>query len=186
MAGGIEGNPFVVVEFEEGGRVFEVAALALAAVALDLAEMVESFLELAGEALALDGEVIDEAMGVDDVEGHFLINDSGWFVGRIGGAVQDVGFEQRDAVEAPGGIGQLVDELGFGVSCRLVFVKEGAAVGFVDGGVFRRQDGGCGGEAVAEGVQRRALLAGFGAGAGGVLGVGAVDGAAADGGESCS
>ena len=60
----------------------------------------------------------------------------------------------------------------------LVFVEELAAVGLVGGGVFGGEDGGGGGEAVAEGVQRRTLFAGFGARAGGVLGVGAVDGRA--------
>ncbi|MBZ5611905.1 MAG: hypothetical protein LAP38_26895, partial [Acidobacteriia bacterium] len=76
MIGGVEGNSFVFVEFEEGGGVFEVAALALMAVGLDVAELVEGFLELAGEALALDGEVAQQAMGVDDVE-----VDRGLFVG---------------------------------------------------------------------------------------------------------
>ena len=42
------------VEFEEGGGVFELAALALAAVGLDVAEVLESLLELAGEAVALE------------------------------------------------------------------------------------------------------------------------------------
>jgi hypothetical protein len=44
------------VEFEEGGGVFELAALVVAAVGLDAAEVLESFLELAREA----------AVGVDD------------------------------------------------------------------------------------------------------------------------
>jgi hypothetical protein len=87
MIGGFPGNSFVFVEFEEGGGVPEVAALALAADGLDVAELVEGFLELAGEALALDGEVRDEAMGVDDVK-----VDGGLFRGRMGGASEDVGF----------------------------------------------------------------------------------------------
>ena len=59
------------VEFEEGGGVFEIAALALGAVGLDLAELVEALLELPGKALALDAEVGDAA-GVDDIDVHFL------------------------------------------------------------------------------------------------------------------
>ncbi|HYL37936.1 MAG TPA: hypothetical protein VEV17_18620, partial [Bryobacteraceae bacterium] len=66
--GGLPRNSFVFMEFEQGGSVSEVAALAVAAVGLDLAELVEGFLKLAREALALDGEVVDQAMGVDDVE----------------------------------------------------------------------------------------------------------------------
>jgi hypothetical protein len=50
-----------------------------------------------------------------------------------------------------------------------------ALVGF---GVLGRQDGGAGGEAVAESVLRRTLFARFGARAGGVRGVGAVGGGA--------
>jgi hypothetical protein len=44
---GDPGNSFVFVEFEEGGGVFEVAALALGAVGLDVAERVPGLLELA-------------------------------------------------------------------------------------------------------------------------------------------
>ena len=54
MVGRLPRNSFVFVEFEEGGGVFEVAALALGAVGLDVAERVEGLLKLAGEALALD------------------------------------------------------------------------------------------------------------------------------------
>jgi hypothetical protein len=57
MIGGLPGNSSVFVEFEEGGGIFEVAALALGAVGLDLAELVEALLELPGKALALDAEV---------------------------------------------------------------------------------------------------------------------------------
>jgi len=51
MFGGIPGNSFVFVEFEEGGGVAEVALLAVAALGLDGAELGERSLELAGEAL---------------------------------------------------------------------------------------------------------------------------------------
>ena len=69
MVGGLPGDSFVFMEFEEGGGVVELAALAVAAVGLDVAEGGERFLELAGEAVALEVEVGEEAMGVDDVEG---------------------------------------------------------------------------------------------------------------------
>jgi hypothetical protein len=41
MIGGLPWNSFVFVEFEEGGSVLEVATLALEAVCLDLAELVQ-------------------------------------------------------------------------------------------------------------------------------------------------
>ena len=53
---GVVRNSFVLVEFEEGGGVFEVAALALGAVGLDLAENVQGFLKLAGEPLGMHAE----------------------------------------------------------------------------------------------------------------------------------
>jgi len=165
------------MEFEEGGGVVEVAALALGAVGLDVAERVEALLELAGEAMALDAEVGQEAMGVDDVEGDFLIGRD-WG----GSACEHVGFEERDAVEAPGSVGEFLGELGLGGRSGLVFVEEAAAMVLVGGWVFGGQNRGSGGQAVAQGVERGALLAGFGARAGGVLGVGAV-GAGARGGD---
>ena len=71
MIGGLPGNSFVFVEFEEGGGVFEVAALAVGAVGLDVAEHGEVLLELAGKALALDGEAGDEPMGATSrLAGH--------------------------------------------------------------------------------------------------------------------
>ena len=137
-------------------------------------------MELAGEARALQVDRGDEAVGVDDVEG-----DGGLVVGRVGRASEEVGFEQRDSIEAPGGVDQFLNELSFGGGGGLVFVEELAAVGFISGGIFGGKDDGLGGEAVAEGVEGRALFAGFGARAGGVLGVGVIDGGAIYGGPIC-
>jgi hypothetical protein len=76
--------------------------------------------------------------------------------GWVGGAGEEAGFEQRDAVESPGGAGELVG-----------------------GRVLGRQNGGLAGEAVGERVERGAALAGFGARASGMDGIGAVSGGAA-------
>jgi hypothetical protein len=57
MIGGLPRNSFVFMQFEEGGGVSEVAALALGAVGLDFAERVQGFLELAGEAVRVQAEV---------------------------------------------------------------------------------------------------------------------------------
>ena len=143
---------------------FEVALFALAAVGLDGAELVERFVELAGEAVALDTDGLEETMGVEDSEAVL--------------AGEEAGFEERDAVEAPGGVGEFADELGFGGRGGLVFIAELAAVVFVGGGVFGGEDGGAGGESMGEGVEGGAVFAGVGAGAGGVLRVGAVGGGA--------
>src|SRR6202035_1908755 len=91
---------------------------------------------------------------------------------------EQLGFEERDAVEAPRGVGDFVDELSLGGGGGLVLIEKLLDVALVGGGVLGGQDGGAGGEAMAEGVERRALLAWFGARTSGVLGVGAVRGGA--------
>ncbi len=53
--GGLPGDSFVFVVFEEGGGVVEIATLALGALGFDLAESFEALLELPGKATALDG-----------------------------------------------------------------------------------------------------------------------------------
>ena len=79
------------------------------------------------------------AVGVDDVE-----FDASLIGGRVGGAVEEGGFERGDAVEAPGGVGEFLGELGFGGSGGLVFVEEAAAMGVVSCLVFGGEDGGSG------------------------------------------
>jgi hypothetical protein len=75
MVGGFPRNSFVFMEFEEGSGIAEVATLAFAPVGLDLAKLVERLLELAGEALAVQSQRGEEAVGVHDIEG-----DGGFFV----------------------------------------------------------------------------------------------------------
>jgi len=106
------------------------------------------------------------AVGVDDVEGHRRIRVG--VSGRSGGAGEELGFEEWDAVEAPGGVGKLVDELGLGRGGGVVLGEELLDVALEGGGVLGGEDGGAAGEAVLEGVEGRAEFAGMGAGAGGV------------------
>jgi hypothetical protein len=148
MIGRLPGNSFVFVKFEQGGGIFEVALLAFAALGLDVAEVGESFLELAGEALAVESKNGEGAMSVDDVEvyGSSL---GGW----VGSAGEEVGLKERDAVEAPGGVRELVDQLGLGGGGGLVFIVKLLDVALVGGEVFGGQDGGAAGEAVAERVE---------------------------------
>ena len=74
----------------------------------------------------------------------------------------------RDAVEAPGGVGDFVDELSLGGGGGFVLIEKLLDVALVGFGVLGGQDGSVGGETMAEGVERRTLLARFGARAGGV------------------
>jgi hypothetical protein len=99
--------------------------------------------------------------------------------GRVGGTGKQFSFEEWDTVEAPGGVGEFVDQLGLGGVGGVVLVEELLDVALVGFGVLGGQDGGAGSETMAKRVLRRTLLAGFGARTGGVLGVGAVGGGAA-------
>src|SRR5215472_3564323 len=107
------------MEFQDAGGVAELAALAIATFGLDLAEQDKSFLVLAGEASGVEAEANKGLVAVDDVE-----IDAGLFVGWVGGAVEELGFEGGDAVETPGGRGEFGDELGFRCRGGLEFVVE--------------------------------------------------------------
>ena len=89
----------------------------------------EALLELAGEALALDAEVGEKRWASTMSKGP------DWGIGGCG-ASEHFGFEERDAVEAPGSVREFLDELRFGGSGGLVFVEEAAAMGFEGGGVL--------------------------------------------------
>ena len=125
------------MEFQKGSGTPEVALLLETALGLDFAELVECLSELAGESLGVHAESGEGAVGVDDVEA-----DGGLLGGRVGGAVEQGGFEHRDAVEAPRGVGELVGELSFGGSGGLILVEELAAVPLVGDGILCCEDGG--------------------------------------------
>jgi len=98
-----------------------------------------------------------------------------WWVGVLG---QQVGFEEWDAVEAPGGVGDFVAQLRLGGDGGLLLVEKLLDVALVGFGVLGGQDGRVGSETMAQRVERRTLLARFDARTGRVLGVGAVGGGA--------
>jgi hypothetical protein len=108
-------------------------------------------------------------------------------VGEEGVGVRHFGehacLKQRDAVEAPGCVGNFLNKLRLGGVGGLILGEEFAAM-FLIGGVFLGfKDGIAGREFVAESVEGRTQFAGFGAGSSGVLGVGAVDLGAVEGGK---
>jgi hypothetical protein len=152
------------MEFQECCGFFQVATLALGAVGLDFAELLQGFLELAGEALVVQPESGEGTMGIDDVE-----VDSGLFGGRVGGAIKKGGFQVRDTVETPGGIGDFLDELGLGGGGGLIFVQELVAVELVFCCILGSEDGGAAGQAVGDRILGRALFAGGSARSGGTL-----------------
>src|SRR5579864_3413649 len=139
IIGGLERNSFVFVGFEEGGGVLEILLFELAALRLDGAKLIERRSKLAVEALAMHAEGGDGSMGVDDVE-----FDARLLAGRIGAAVEERGFEERDAVLAPGDVGELVDEMSFGGGGGAILVEELLDVALVGGRVLSGEHGGCG------------------------------------------
>ena len=145
----------------------------VSALGLNVAEVFDNFAKLPGETIGIHAQVGDGAEGVDDVE-----CDGGFRSGRSGGAGEQAGFEGRNAVEAPSGCGEFLHELLFGGALRLVLVEEFLGEAPIGGEVLGGQDDGAAGESVAQGVERRTLLAGWGAGSGGMPGVSAVDGGA--------
>ena len=157
------------VEFQKGCGAFEIAFLLESPLRLNFSQLIQGFLELAGETLGVHAEGGEGAVGVDDIE-----VDGSLIGGRVGGTVEEFGFEHGDAIEAPGSVGELLGELGFSVSGGVIFVEELAAVTLVVGRVLCCGDGGAAGEAVGDGIERGTLFAGGGAGSGGMLRVGPV------------
>ena len=84
-------------------------------------------------------------------------------------------LERGDAVEPPGGVGESLDELGFGGAFGLVLGGESAEVGVVGVVILVGHDDDVAGESVTEGVECGTLLAFGSYGAGGVLRVTAID-----------
>ena len=145
---------------EDFSHFVEMAALLAAALLLDVLEVLDGLLELAGEARAVEAQPGEE-------------RDLGLGVGGLG---EQVGFEEWNAVEAPGGVGDFVDELTFGSVGGFVLGEKLLEVELVGFGVLCGQDSGAGCEAMAESVLRRALFARFGARTGGEPGIRAVRG----------
>ena len=84
---------------------------------------------------------------------------------------EQTGFEGAHAAQAPGGHGHLLDEQGFGRSGGLVFGEKSVEQFLELFRVFVGEDGGLGGEAVAERVEADGGAAFGSARAGGELGV---------------
>jgi hypothetical protein len=91
------------------------------------------------------------------------------------GFVEEARIEERDAVLAPGDVGELVDELGFGGGGGAVLVEELLDVAVEGGQVLGGQYGSLGCQAMLDRIERRALFAGFGARAGGTARVRTID-----------
>jgi len=115
--GRLPGNSFLLMQFEESSGVSEFANFALAPLELNLMKLMERLVKLARQAIAMQTERVQEAVRVDNIE-----VDSGLLIGRIGRAGEHLGFEERNAIEAPGGAGKFGDEVMLSGSGRFVLV----------------------------------------------------------------
>ena len=145
---------FELVEFGEIGGAFELALFFAAVRGLEFEQQLERLFESAGEALRMSAEGVEGAGVFDECGGHGeCILSVGMGCVDGGGVVGDaerkeIGLERRDAVELPGGVGEGLDELGFGGAFGLVFVEERSAVALVGGEIFGGQDDGVAGESM--------------------------------------
>jgi hypothetical protein len=172
---GLVGQIFVFVHFQDLGGLVELALFGSAAVGLDLAELSEGALELAGKTLAVNADVGEGAHLFTKCHSH---GEGGLGLRMVGAEAvfhfddaqrEEVGLDSGGAVHAPGGVDEGLDKLGFGGVFGAVFSQKGLGVALIRGVVLGGQDDGLAGQAVAQRVERGALFTGFGAGAGGFL-----------------
>ena len=172
------------MELEDSGGLFHLFFFYFAALGLNFAELLERPFELAREAVLMAAEVRESAGLVAHGGGHgeggldFRVSGIDVFGLFVDAEGEKISFESGDAVDAPRCIGEGLHELLFEGACGPEIVEEALGVGFVGGVVLGGKDDDVAGEAVAESVEGGTLFAGRGAWAGGVLGVGAVNGGA--------
>jgi hypothetical protein len=98
---------------------------------LEVAELSDGPFELAREALGVEAEV---SQGFGLVQETFDEVPPGVVEG------EEVGFERDDAIEAPGDVGQRLDQMIFGGALGLVFVAEGFQMYVIQFAVFPGHD----------------------------------------------
>jgi hypothetical protein len=135
-------------------------------------ELAEGAFIFPGEAGLLAVEILERAVFVTELaEGE----GGGAAVGErllgmelfvVHAAGEDLGFDPPGALDSPLGGSHAVDEVTLGEVDGLEASEVGVEVFLPDGGVFPGKEDGLGGEAVFEGVLRRARLTGSGFGAG--------------------
>jgi hypothetical protein len=170
IVGWLVGKILVLVHFQNLTGLVELTLFDRAALGLNLAELSEGALELPGETLALGTDAGEGAHVFTKCEGH---GEGGFGLRMVGAEAvfhfndaerEEVGLDSGGAVHAPGGIDEGLDKLGFGGVFGAVFSQEGLGVALISGVVLGGQDDGLAGQAVAQCVEGRALLADFGAG----------------------
>jgi len=169
------GNVFIFVHFQNLSGLVELTLFGCAALGLNLAELSKGPFELAGETLAVDADLGEGAGVLTERQGH---RECGFGLRMVGADLifhfgdaerEEISLDSGGTVHAPGGVDERLDELRFGGVFRVVLIQEGLGVALISGVVLGGQDDGLACQSVAEGVHFRALLTGFGSGAGGFL-----------------
>ena len=146
------------MQFENCGCVFQIACLGFAAGGLDFAELIQSLVELAGEPMAVHAEIGEGALlaakSFGDGEAGVEVGDVDIDAAGRGGERQQIALQGGDSIEAPGGVGKILDQLLFGGTLGLVFVEKGLGVTVERGRIFRGECGRLAGQSVANRVER--------------------------------
>ncbi len=157
------------------------APLFLDAILLQLFELSGVGFMMIAETAFLQGQVL-ELLFIEELD--FGVDESVAF-SRVGFGAEEIGlfeagdgeyagFERSDAVNAPFGIGDELNETIFLVGCGRPMIEDTFNEGLIDDGVFCGEQNSLAGESGFQGVHARFCLAGLGAWTRAVLGVGAV------------
>ena len=172
------------MHFQDVGGEVEIDRFFFTALGLHVAELFECPFELTRETLLVHAERAQCARlfaeGVGRGEGDVglgMIGDD--VIGMLGHAeAEQTVFERGNAVEAPGSVGERLDELVLDHALGLEVVEESLREELVGVEILGRQDDHVTSESVAKSVQRGAVFAGLSAGASRMLRIGAIDGGA--------
>ncbi len=125
--GGMVGEVFGLVHFQNLSGLVELALFDCAAIGLDLTEQREGPLELAGEALALGADVGKCPHVFAKCQGHrecgfgLRMVDADTVLHFGDAEREEIGLDGGGAVDSPGGVDERLDELGFGGILGVIF-----------------------------------------------------------------
>ena len=166
ILGRVVGNSCILVHFHNDGGILQLLLFQVSALGLKFAELLERFFEQSSESASVGGKVghdlvllaIGFGLGVSTLASCSAIP-----------KVRRLFSRMVTRLRRQGGVAQDLDELHFDGAFGLAFREEFLVARLIDFEVVGWPDDSLTGEAVAHGVEGRALFAGCGAWAGGVL-----------------
>src|SRR5580704_10560854 len=158
LSGVVRDFPFFV-HLENLGGVGHLAPFVFTPLGLDLTELLKSAVEQAGQALLVNADIGEGVALVVEGFSQGQSPSGAGFIGAdgiemvLGGEGKESGLGGGNAVEAPGGVAERLDELFFERTFGLELVDEAFEVALVGGLVLGGQDDDVAGEAVAQRVE---------------------------------